>query len=89
MSLQNGTNPIVLDAATQSVGKVKVTCIVWSGIGTGGDDLLINTVVSGSIVFEGKAAQYATVTIPVNGWLDGIYITTLDSGKVMVYLDNG
>lgn len=86
MSIQVGTNPIVFDAATQSIGRTKVGHIVWSGIGTGGDDLLINTQVSGSIIFEGKAGQYATVSIPINGWVDGLYITTLDSGKVMAYL---
>ena len=29
MALQNGTNPIVFDAAGQGVGKVKVTTIIW------------------------------------------------------------
>ena len=89
MALQNGTNPIVLDGTTQGVGKVKVTCIVWSGMTTAGHNLVIHTVSGGSIVADVKSAAYVSVVIPVDGWLDGIYITTLDSGKVMVYLDNG
>ena len=88
MALQNGTNPIVFDAAGQGVGKVKVTTIIWSGAGTNGHDLLINTVASGPIIFEGKVLANASIVIPINGWLDGLYITTLDSGKVMVYLSD-
>ena len=44
---------------------------------------------SGPIIFEGKVLANASIVIPINGWLDGLYITTLDSGKVMVYLDQG
>ncbi len=89
MALQDGTNPIVLDAATQAVArKLKIGCLVWSGIAVAGDDLLINTSSGGSIVFEGKQAANVTVIIPKVGWVDGLYVTTIDSGKVMVYLED-
>ena len=87
MALQDGINPIVLDGATQAVArKLKVSCLVWSGIATAGDDLLIHTVSGGSIIFKGTSAANVSLIIPVNGWIDGLYITTLDSGQVMVYL---
>ena len=88
MALQNGTNPIVFDAAGQSVGRCKISCLVWSGIATAGHDLLINVSSGGNIVFEGKQPANASLIIPNIGWVDGLYITTIDSGKVMVYLSD-
>lgn len=77
----------VLDA-TGSVytNRVKIKTIIWTGISTNGDDLLINESSGGQIILSIKGGANNPFSVEVNRWYDGIYLTTLDSGTVNIIL---
>lgn len=91
MAIQVGVNPIVLDGTTQAITeKLFVKTIHWSGATTANHVCQLNTVSGGSLVFYSKLASYISavdIIVPVNSWIDSIYVTTLDSGKVFIYHD--
>lgn len=90
------SNPIVLDtvgnaasAATYDLGSKKIKLLVWTPT-TGGDDLKLShadkkTPAAGDVFVEVKGVQYQPVVIPVDTTIHGIWLETLDSGKVYLY----
>ena len=85
------TNPIILDTAgaTSLIARpLRIRTIVWYGATTAAHTIRIHDASGGNIIF-GANARVADETIVVT--LDGIrvtglYLTTLDSGTVLVYL---
>ena len=80
------TNPIILDTVgeifTNPVGIKKV---LWTGIITNGDNLVFKDKLDGNIVLEavGNAGEdWKSDNIRVAG----LYLDTIDSGKILVYL---
>lgn len=88
------TNPLVFDTtgATSLVSTaVIITSIVWDSGDSGavGDNIVLHDAASGNVVFQATLAV-AKDTIPwspaSNFRAKGLYLTTLDNGKLLVYL---
>jgi hypothetical protein len=87
-----GTNDTVtwLTSAADTIsGDLYIEKVVWSGIGTGGDDLKLMDASSNEQIFLGKAGQYDTIELTFDGprgrHFNGVKVTTIDSGQVGIY----
>lgn len=89
MAIQKGTNPIVFDGTTQAITeKIYVTSIAWVGGTTAAHVAQLNVSSGGALVFYSRivsAVANVDFTTTVDSWIDGLYVTTLDSGKIIVY----
>lgn len=85
------TNPIHLTTAgaTSAITtRMQIKAIVWwDNAGTAGDDLEIHDEAGGNLIFAAVAstAKY-TVTFRHPIFAKGLYLTTLDSGEVLIYV---
>jgi len=81
-------NTWVLDTVgSVTTEKVKIKGIHWTGITTDSDDLLINDASGGQIIVSAKGFAKSDMYFWIDGWRDGLYLTTLDSGTVMVFIE--
>lgn len=80
-------NPWFLDTTgTIYTDKVKIESIVWSDQVAAGDQLLIKDN-NGKTILDTKASAANTEQwFGIKGWFNGIVLTTLASGKVMLYM---
>lgn len=67
--------------------RVKIKEIHWTGILTDADDLLINESAGGQVVVKAVGFAKSDMSFLIDGWRDGLYLTTLDSGSVMVTIE--
>ena len=84
----NKWKTLILPAAADAVtGLLKIRYIRWEQITTAGDDLILDTTAGVNIVT--LTAENATdgIDIPIDETVDGIVVTTMDSGRVIVFLD--
>ncbi len=86
-----GTDVWVLSTEADVIeGWMYVREIKWTGASTGGDDVKVMDYDSGTVLLEGTAPQYAGLDVvfsqPTGKAINGIKVTTLDSGAVYVYL---
>lgn len=66
---------------------VKVDQIIWSDITNDDDDLEILTASGGGRLWKVKGKSGIDMHVDMDGqWFDGIYLNTLDSGEVTIYL---
>lgn len=88
------TNPLVFDTtgATSLVSTaVIITSIVWDSGDSGavGDNIVLHDAASGNVVFQATLAVAKDTIIwsPASNFrAKGLYLTTLDNGKLLVYL---
>jgi hypothetical protein len=85
-TMKNGI--MVIDTTTVTLEtKAKIQAIVWSGIGTSGDDLVLTDYAGTTTIFSGKgiANDNLVINFPDGLMVTGIKATTLDSGNVHIY----
>ena len=84
------TNPIILDTAgaTSAIARrVFIKAILWYGATNSAHTCVIHDASGGNIVFGASVtAAGEVVTVNLNTRLAGIYLTTLGSGTVLIYL---
>lgn len=87
------TNPIFLDTAGATSlleQRVQIRAIVWfDNAGTAGDDLAIHDKSGGNLIFAAAAPsdKYTVIFTPTTPiYVSGLYLTTLDSGEVLIYV---
>lgn len=97
MANQAAFNPIYVDTAPfvwqpNSAGKpsiipLKIKTIVWSGYAASTDTAVVEDG-RGNIVWSaaGYAADFQQES-PNIGWIQGLQVTSLTSGKLQIYLD--
>lgn len=87
-------NPIKLDTtgATSAIAnRLKIKAIVWDSgdSGAAGDNCVIHDANGGDVVWQatvGTAKE--TISSYLGGvWVEGLYLTTLNNGVVLVYLE--
>ena len=88
MAIDISSNPWYADAAgTIYTSKCKLKTILWNEAASVGDLLLIKDI-NGKIIVNARCNQpNYPQPIVVDGWFNGIVITTLTSGNVVFYLD--
>lgn len=85
MANSTTTNPLVLDTVGEIFAfSVGIKSIVWTGIITNGDDLIFKDKANGNVVIQGKGNagedwKLENIRVP------GLYLDTIDSGKVLIY----
>lgn len=87
------SNPIYLDTAGATSAKttrMQIKAIVWwDNASTAGDDLEIHDAAGGNLIFAAVAptAKHTVIFAPARPiFTKGLYLTTLDSGEVLVYV---
>lgn len=87
------TNPIYLGTAgaTSAItSRLQIKAIVWwDNASTAGDDLEIHDAAGGNLIFAAVAstAKHTVIFTPARPiFVSGLYLTTLDSGEVLVYV---
>lgn len=82
-------NPWVIDtvmATSSSANPVLVRNIIWTDQVAAGDQLIIVDA-SGNVIIDIKASVANVVQALGNmGWVSGLKVTTLTSGKVYIYV---
>lgn len=97
MANQSAFNPIYVDTAPfvwqpnadgqPSLIPLKIKTIVWSGYAAAADTAVVADAY-GNIVWSasGYAADFQQES-PNIGWINGLQVTNLSSGKLQIYLD--
>lgn len=91
----NGINPLYFDTAGASsavTSGVLVSSIIWDSgdSGLAGDNVVLHNAVSGNVVFQATlaVAKDTIIWTPANPvYFSGLYLTTLDRGVLLVYLE--
>ena len=87
------TNPIVLDTAgaTSAIAiPLGIQAIVWDNPGAAGAQCVLHDAAGGNVIWQCTAqAQYVggRIEFPRALRVAGLYLTTLGSGTVLVYLE--
>ena len=83
-------NYVTLVSSTQGdaiTGRFKVRYVDWTQISTAAHDLVLSTADGVKFVVAKAETDTLPVEIPVDLMVDGITVTTLDSGQITIYLD--
>jgi formylmethanofuran dehydrogenase subunit D len=82
------SNPWYVDTAgTIYTNKTKLKTILWNEAASVGDQLLVKDT-NGKIIVNTRCNQVNyPQPIVVDGWFNGIVVTTLTSGTLMFYLE--
>ena len=68
-------------------GRMKIRYLRWEAIATAAHNLVVNTTAGANIATVAAETDDRVVEIPVNEMVNGIVVTTMDSGKLIAYLD--
>lgn len=81
------SNPWFIDTAgVLYKDKVKIKRLVWTQQATAGDSLVLKDI-NGQIIIQSKAYQpNFNQEFAYDGWFNGLDLTTLTSGVLLVYL---